>query len=85
MTNGSECRRCPHTRRDDTLDPADHADRRPAACWGGLMAQPAAAAAAAAAAATRVLVAIVEAVLLFAFCIPLWAARVDRMPPENSR
>lgn len=28
-------------------------------------------------------VAVVEAVLLFAFSIPLWAARVDRMPPAN--
>ena len=28
-------------------------------------------------------VAIVEAVLLFGFAIPIWAARVDRMPPEN--
>ena len=28
-------------------------------------------------------VAIVEAILLFAFSIPLWAARVDRMPPAN--
>lgn len=28
-------------------------------------------------------VAVVEAVLLFGFAIPLWAARVDRMPPEN--
>jgi cytochrome c oxidase subunit 2 len=26
---------------------------------------------------------VVELVLLFAFSIPLWAARVDRMPPEN--
>jgi cytochrome c oxidase subunit 2 len=28
-------------------------------------------------------VAIVEAVLLFGFAIPIWAARVDRIPPEN--
>jgi cytochrome c oxidase subunit 2 len=28
-------------------------------------------------------VAVVEAVLLFGFAIPLWAARVDTMPPEN--
>ena len=28
-------------------------------------------------------VAIVEMVLLFGFSIPLWAARVDRIPPEN--
>ena len=28
-------------------------------------------------------VAVVEAVLLFGFAIPLWAARVDRMPPER--
>ena len=28
-------------------------------------------------------VAVVEAVLLFGFAIPLWAARVDDMPPEN--
>ena len=28
-------------------------------------------------------VAVVEAVLLIGFSIPLWAARVDRMPPEN--
>jgi cytochrome c oxidase subunit 2 len=28
-------------------------------------------------------VALVEAVLLFGFAIPLWAARVDRMPPES--
>jgi len=28
-------------------------------------------------------VAVVEAVLLFGFAIPLWAARVDRMPPEG--
>jgi cytochrome c oxidase subunit II len=28
-------------------------------------------------------VAVVEGVLLFGFAIPLWAARVDRMPPEN--
>jgi cytochrome c oxidase subunit 2 len=28
-------------------------------------------------------VAVVEAILLFAFSIPIWAARVDRMPPES--
>ena len=28
-------------------------------------------------------VAVVEAILLFGFSIPLWAARVDHMPPEN--
>ena len=28
-------------------------------------------------------VAVVEAVLLFGFSIPLWAARVDRIPPES--
>jgi cytochrome c oxidase subunit 2 len=28
-------------------------------------------------------VAVVEAILLIGFAIPLWAARVDRMPPEN--
>ena len=28
-------------------------------------------------------VAVVEAILLFGFAIPLWAARVDRIPPEN--
>ena len=28
-------------------------------------------------------VAVVEGILLFGFSIPLWAARVDRMPPEN--
>ena len=28
-------------------------------------------------------VAVVEAILLVGFAIPLWAARVDRMPPEN--
>jgi cytochrome c oxidase subunit 2 len=28
-------------------------------------------------------VAVVEAVLLFGFAIPLWAARVDRVPPES--
>ena len=31
----------------------------------------------------EVAVAVVEAVLLFGFSIPLWAARVDRIPPEN--
>jgi cytochrome c oxidase subunit 2 len=28
-------------------------------------------------------VAVVEAILLFGFAIPLWAARVDRIPPES--
>src|SRR6185436_12563689 len=28
-------------------------------------------------------VAVVEAILLFGFAIPLWAARVDRIPPER--
>ena len=28
-------------------------------------------------------VAVVEAILLFAFSVPIWAARVDRMPPES--
>jgi cytochrome c oxidase subunit 2 len=28
-------------------------------------------------------VAVVESILLFGFAIPLWAARVDAMPPEN--
>ena len=32
---------------------------------------------------SEVAVALVEAVLLFAFSIPIWAARVDRMPAEN--
>jgi cytochrome c oxidase subunit II len=32
---------------------------------------------------SEVVVAIIEAVLLFAFSIPIWAARVDRMPPES--
>ena len=31
----------------------------------------------------EIAVAVVEAVLLFAFSIPLWAARVDRMPSER--
>jgi cytochrome c oxidase subunit II len=31
----------------------------------------------------EVAVAVVEMILLFGFSIPLWAARVDRMPPEN--
>ena len=31
----------------------------------------------------EVAVAVVEAVLLIGFAIPLWAARVDRMPPES--
>lgn len=29
-------------------------------------------------------VAIVEAILLFAFSVPIWAARVDRIPPESN-
>jgi cytochrome c oxidase subunit 2 len=32
---------------------------------------------------SEVAVAVVEAILLFAFSIPIWAARVDRLPPEN--
>jgi cytochrome c oxidase subunit 2 len=32
---------------------------------------------------SEVAVAVVEAVLLFAFSIPIWAARVDHPPPEN--
>jgi cytochrome c oxidase subunit II len=31
----------------------------------------------------EIAVAVVEAVLLFGFSIPLWANRVDRIPPEN--
>jgi cytochrome c oxidase subunit 2 len=31
----------------------------------------------------EVAVAVVEAILLFGFAIPIWAARVDRMPPES--
>jgi cytochrome c oxidase subunit 2 len=31
----------------------------------------------------EVAVAVVEAVLLFGFAIPIWAARVDRIPPES--
>jgi len=31
----------------------------------------------------EVVVAVVEAVLLFGFAVPIWAARVDRMPPES--
>ncbi len=31
----------------------------------------------------EIAVAVVEAVLLFGFAIPLWAARVDRRPPES--
>jgi cytochrome c oxidase subunit II len=31
----------------------------------------------------EVTVAVIELVLLFGFSIPLWAARVDRIPPEN--
>lgn len=32
---------------------------------------------------SEVAVAVVEAILLFAFSIPIWAARVDHIPPEN--
>ena len=32
---------------------------------------------------SEIAVAVVEAVLLFGFAIPIWAARVDRMPPES--
>jgi cytochrome c oxidase subunit 2 len=32
---------------------------------------------------SEIAVAVVEGVLLFGFAIPLWAARVDRIPPEN--
>ena len=32
---------------------------------------------------SEIAVAVVEAILLFAFSVPIWAARVDRMPPEN--
>jgi cytochrome c oxidase subunit 2 len=32
---------------------------------------------------SEVAVAVIEAILLFAFSIPIWAARVDRMPAEN--
>jgi cytochrome c oxidase subunit 2 len=32
---------------------------------------------------SEIAVAVIEAILLFAFSIPIWAARVDRMPPEN--
>ena len=32
---------------------------------------------------SEIAVAVIEAVLLFGFAIPIWAARVDRMPPEN--
>jgi len=32
---------------------------------------------------SEIAVAVVEAIFLFAFSIPLWAARVDRLPPEN--
>ena len=32
---------------------------------------------------SEVAVAIVEAILLFAFSIPIWAARVDHVPPES--
>ena len=31
----------------------------------------------------EIAVAVVEGVLLFGFSIPIWAARVDRVPPEN--
>ena len=32
---------------------------------------------------SEIAVAVVEAILLFAFSIPLWAARVDRRPPDS--
>jgi cytochrome c oxidase subunit II len=32
---------------------------------------------------SEIAVAVVEAILLFGFAIPIWAARVDRMPPES--
>jgi cytochrome c oxidase subunit 2 len=32
---------------------------------------------------SEIAVAVIEAILLFAFSVPIWAARVDRMPPEN--
>jgi cytochrome c oxidase subunit II len=32
---------------------------------------------------SEVAVAVVEGILLFAFSIPIWAARVDRIPPES--
>jgi cytochrome c oxidase subunit 2 len=32
---------------------------------------------------SEIAVAVVEAILLFAFSIPIWAARVDHIPPEN--
>jgi cytochrome c oxidase subunit 2 len=32
---------------------------------------------------SEIAVAVVEAILLFAFSIPIWAARVDRIPPES--
>jgi len=32
---------------------------------------------------SEIAVALVEAVLLFAFSVPIWAARVDRLPPES--
>jgi cytochrome c oxidase subunit II len=32
---------------------------------------------------SEIAVAVVEAIFLFAFSIPLWAARVDRLPPES--
>src|SRR3954447_2210344 len=32
---------------------------------------------------SEIAVAVVEAILLFGFSVPIWAARVDRRPPEN--
>jgi cytochrome c oxidase subunit 2 len=32
---------------------------------------------------SEIAVAVIEAILLFAFSVPIWAARVDRMPPES--
>ncbi len=32
---------------------------------------------------SEVAVAVIEGILLFGFAIPIWAARVDRMPPEH--
>ena len=49
--------------------------RNPVANYGGVTSH--------ASSYSEVAVAVVEAILLFAFSIPIWAARVDRMPPEN--
>jgi cytochrome c oxidase subunit 2 len=32
---------------------------------------------------SEIAVAVIEAILLFAFSVPIWAARVDRIPPES--